>query len=265
MPARTPNLSHMTDLERFFRRLVDNLIAIDHTRLHRPLTLGELVESVVPYRTNRRSLSIDTYEDYDMVLLRLASGEGGFLRMTSDGVQAQFQAEAESHNPNLGLIRELAGAEFVLGTEPLAHAMGPDPTLAYAPPEEEEFLDEPETPQHVPERVSERGPERIPEEMPLDAMRFSSFTLEPVQQPEPAIPTASPPPRSATPAPAPRQPAREPAPRCGFCGGGLPVNRAVNFCPHCGQNQTFTRCPDCQSELELGWRHCINCGHLVGE
>src|SRR3954469_2628012 len=115
----------MTDLERFFRRLVDNLIAIDPARLHRPLTLGELAESVVPYRTNRRSLSIDSNEDYDMLLLRLAAGEGGFVRMTSDGVREQFAAEARSVHPNLALIRELADAEFTLGTKPLAHALGP--------------------------------------------------------------------------------------------------------------------------------------------
>ena len=58
---------------------------------------------------------------------------------------------------------------------------------------------------------------------------------------------------------------RESGVRCGFCGGKLPGGRTVNFCPHCGQNQSLTRCPDCQAELELGWRHCINCGHVVAE
>ena len=73
----------MTDLERLFRRLVDNLIAIDPARLHRSMPLSDLYESVIPYRTNRRSLSIDTAEDYDFLLLRLCAGEGGFLRMLS--------------------------------------------------------------------------------------------------------------------------------------------------------------------------------------
>ncbi len=53
--------------------------------------------------------------------------------------------------------------------------------------------------------------------------------------------------------------------RCGFCGGSLPPGRAVNFCPFCGQNQVLTRCPDCQAEVEIGWRHCVNCGVVVGE
>jgi hypothetical protein len=73
----------MTDLERLFRRLVDNLIAIDPARLHRPVALADLLNSIIPYRTNRRALSIDSAEDYDMLVLRLCSGEGGYVQMSS--------------------------------------------------------------------------------------------------------------------------------------------------------------------------------------
>ena len=47
---------------------------------------------------------------------------------------------------------------------------------------------------------------------------------------------------------------------CLYCGGTLPGGRSVNFCPHCGQSQTTLRCPACQAEIELGWRHCVGCG-----
>ena len=60
----------MTDLERLFRRLVDNLIAIDPARLHRPIALSDLLNSVIPYRTTRRALNIDSAEDYDTLILR---------------------------------------------------------------------------------------------------------------------------------------------------------------------------------------------------
>ncbi len=127
----------MTDLERLFRRLVDNLIAIDPARLHRPLALGDLLGSVIPYRTNRRSLQIDSVEDYEMLVLRLAAGEGGFVRLASDDVAQVFRDQLESPNPDLEVLREHAKAELFLGTEPLAHALGPGPEEAYAPPEEE--------------------------------------------------------------------------------------------------------------------------------
>ena len=120
----------MTDLERLFRRLVDNLIAIDPARLHRPITLGDLLGSVIPYRTNRRSLSIDSAEDYDMLVLRLCTGEGGFVRMVSDDIGQVFRDQLTSPNPDLEVLREYEKAELLLGTEPLAHALGPGPEEA---------------------------------------------------------------------------------------------------------------------------------------
>jgi len=70
----------VTDLERFFRRIVSNVAAIDARRLNEPLPLAEIPVSIVPYRTNRRALQIDTSEEYEMVLLRLCAGEGGYVR-----------------------------------------------------------------------------------------------------------------------------------------------------------------------------------------
>ena len=60
-------------------------------------------------------------------------------------------------------------------------------------------------------------------------------------------------------------PEPEPPSRCAYCGGRLPVGRAVKFCPHCGQNQTIMLCPGCRSEVESGWKHCVSCGRAVGE
>jgi hypothetical protein len=240
----------MTDLERLFRRLVDNLIAIDPARLHRPIAVGDLLSSVIPYRTNRRSLSIDSAEDYDMLVLRLCSGEGGFVRMAAEDVAQVFRDQLASPNPDLEVLREHAKAELQLGTEPLAHALGPGPEEAYAPPEEQ--ITDPPT----------RRAAEPPVEGPLESVRRVPFSAEPAPAPPQLVP---PPPRiTAEPDPRPKL-VRDSAARCSYCGGRLPASRTVNFCPHCGQNQTFTRCPECQSELELGWRHCINCGHSVGE
>lgn len=240
----------MTDLERLFRRLVDNLIAIDPARLHRPIALGDLLSSVIPYRTNRRSLSIDSAEDYDMLVLRLCSGEGDFVRMMSDDIGQVFRDQVTCPNPDLGILREYGKAELILGTVPLAHALGPGPDEAYAPPEEE-----------ISEAPSRRGSDPALE-IPLESVRRVPFSAEPAAASVSPLP---PPPRmTAEPEPRPKL-LRDSAPRCSFCGGRLPAGRTVNFCPHCGQNQSFTRCPECQSELELGWRHCISCGHSVGE
>lgn len=240
----------MTDLERLFRRLVDNLIAIDPARLHRPIALGDLTSSVIPYRTTRRALGIDSAEDYDMLVLRLCSGEGGYVRLLSDDVGTVFRDQLSTPNPDLGVLAENRQAELVLGGEPLAHALGPGPEEAYAPVEED--FSEPASP---------TPPPPPPLSIPLDTGRRMPFSAEPVP---PIVP--APPRMTADPEPHRRPVLRlDSAPRCSYCGGDLPAGRTVNFCPHCGQNQSFTRCPECQAELELGWRHCINCGHSVGE
>lgn len=267
----------MTDLERLFRRLVDNLIAIDPARLHRPMTIGDLLTSVIPYRTTRRALALDSAEDYDMLVLQLCSGEGGFVRMVSEDVTQVLRDQVASPNPDLDVLRDHERAELVLQTEPLAHALGPGPEEAFAPPEEEEYYEEPPEPplphlaaeppsrRAATERESAREsfrvepPSRAASEPPVLRIPFSAEPVAPMVPPPPRI-TAEPAERVAPP----RLRVEDPS-RCSFCGGKLPSGRAVNFCPHCGQNQSINKCPECQAELEIGWRHCVNCGHATGE
>lgn len=226
----------MSDLERLYRQLVDSLIAVDPARLHRPLQLAELYQTVLPYRAVRKALSLDSSEDYDSLLLRLCSGEGGYVTIQPEEAQIRFQAELASPSPDLAILHEYAAAELTLATEHLAYALGPGPEASYAPPD--------------PEDVPEFDP---PPHSPLPTGQVP-WTVD-----------ASEPPNIV--------PLREGAPsrerdgihRCSYCGGALPGGRQVNFCPHCGQSQSFTRCPECGSEVELGWHHCINCGHPVGD
>ena len=50
---------------------------------------------------------------------------------------------------------------------------------------------------------------------------------------------------------------------CNRCGGALPTGRIVNFCPQCGQNLMRRHCPQCNTELEASWKHCVSCGTSV--
>jgi hypothetical protein len=228
----------VTELERFFRRLVDNLIAIDPGRLHRPVELSEITQTIVPYRTNRRALGLESNEDYDMVLLRLCGGEGGFVRTDPPEVQEAFASQAQSGNPDLTILRDLGSTGLVLATDQLAYALGPEPDASFAPPDDED----PAPPPPV-----DRGV------IPLDSVRWTRATIEPVapSELEEAEETSGDP--------------ADRTGRCSYCGGALPTNRTVNFCPHCGESQSFTRCPNCQAEVELGWKHCISCGSSIQE
>jgi hypothetical protein len=216
----------VTDLERFFRQIVRNLAATDPARLHRPLPLTDLRDSIVPYRANRRALQLESSEDYELVLIRFCAGEGGFARTEPDELRAEFEAEVRSSNPDLDIVHRYENAVVSLEPKRLALALNHEPGRAFAPPDHSARLS-----------VSEEAAATLPEPPSLEPL---------VPHAEPAVAGG------------------HRIPQCGLCGRGLPTGRVVNFCPHCGASQGLTRCPACQSETEAGWRHCVSCGFLIG-
>jgi hypothetical protein len=224
----------VTDVERFFRRLVSNLAATDPARLRRPVSLDEISSEVLPYRANRRALQLDTSEDYELVLLRLCSGEGSLVRIEPEEARARFAQEISSANPDLDVLHAFENVQVTLRSESLARALAAEPEGSYAPPS----------------RYAE--PEVEPEIEPQLVLGASQFDDLPGLS-EAEVPETG------------EAPAEDSGPSCIYCGGALPVHRPVNFCPHCGQSQTQILCPECRSEIEPGWRHCVNCGAAVGE
>jgi hypothetical protein len=197
----------MEDLARFFRQIVSNLAGTENARLHRPLPLGEIRQTILPYRANRRALQLESSEDYEFVLIRFCAGEGGFARIEPADVHAKFAAEVLSANPDLTIGQRYEDATVILNEEQVTRALDPEPEIAFAPPDQ-------------------RYPPRAPAAPP------------------------SPPAQPTGPSPA----------ICRACGGKLPRGRNAKFCPHCGESQTLDHCPECQTALEPGWRHCVNCG-----
>jgi hypothetical protein len=126
----------VTDLERFFQRLVANLASSDPARLHRPIPLEDIHESIVPYRSNRRALLLESSEDYELILVRLCAGEGSLVRTEPEEARARFAEEAASSNPDLGVLHQFETVLITIRSEPLARALAPetDPDLPYAPP-----------------------------------------------------------------------------------------------------------------------------------
>lgn len=54
--------------------------------------------------------------------------------------------------------------------------------------------------------------------------------------------------------------------QCEYCGGVMPGNREIRFCPHCGQPQGDgeLKCQGCGSALDVGWAYCLACGKATG-
>jgi len=213
------------DLSRFFRQMVRNLAATDPARLRSPLPLGEIRGTILPYRANRRALRLETSEDYELVLIRLCAGEGGFARTEPDDVHAEFAAEALNSNPDLTIVHRHENAVVILNEEQLVRALDPARELAFAPSDQ----------RFAPPAPKEPAPAPAP----------------PAPKPAPAREVSKPQSRPVSPA------------ICRACSGKLPPGRSVKFCPHCGESQALTHCPACQTELESAWRHCVACGAAV--
>jgi hypothetical protein len=202
------------DLARFFRQIVRNLTATDPARLKTPLPLGEIRHTILPYRANRRALQLESSEDYELALIRLCAGQGGYACTQPDEVGAEFAAETISSNPDLTIVLRHETALVILNQEQVARALGGPPEQAFAPPEH----------------------------------RFAPPALT---EPPPALSHA--------------QPGRQHTAICRACGGELPPGVNVKFCPHCGNSQEATHCPECETPIQPGWRHCVTCGTALAQ
>lgn len=270
----------MTDLIRFVKRLVEVLEARDPAGVHRPLSVADLRETVFPYRTQRSSLGLTSAEDYDLLVLRLVAEEDDFVRTYPPESAGRARDEAGQINPNLDLVEELGEATIQIGATALARIQAlveevETPGL--------EFLDvadalgvsatpPPNPVAHGPERVPEHAPSG-PAPAPVVATSFSvrdpepeladfepiaetiDIDVEPVLAP--VLPVEPIPPAIPVPPPVP------PPLTCRACHATLPDRRAIMFCPFCGQRQGAATCARCGTELELGWRHCVECGQAV--
>jgi hypothetical protein len=260
----------MDELDRMYRRLVQNIRTGFSDLLGRPFEVAELYTTLVPYRHNRRELELDTNQDYEHALLRLLSGERGYL-IGDPQMQADLRAELESPNPDLTKFRAYATTMV---------SIAPDGARTVDPP--------------AIRRPGSGGTVAIPSTPPPPAAQAGMAdrpTLgvpeqpAPVAGPAPAARTAPapappPPPARTAPLPAAPPPARVPAPQptlaatgqrsivasgsCRYCGGELPEGRNITFCPHCGQNLTVANCPACGTELDVGWKFCTTCGRAAG-
>ena len=102
----------MDELDRMYRRLVHNIRAGFPDLMSRPFEIAELYTTLIPYRHNRRELELDTNQDYEHALLRLLSGERGYL-IGDPQMQADLRSEIEAPNPDLSKFRAYATTRFV--------------------------------------------------------------------------------------------------------------------------------------------------------
>lgn len=226
-----PYLSVVSDLDRLFRHIVRTLGESDPGLEYQPVPLAELLNHQVPYRSSRRAVGAESSEDYELLFLRLASGEGGLVVTEPEAARVRFAQEAKSPNPDFRVLRDLGAATLRPNAAAVEQALSSGQSEAsFSPP-------------------------------PVRKLEIPFPPPPPIAAPTPVTPVPRPAVHTPPPAPVagPATP-QSPAAFCGSCGGKLPGGRAVMFCPYCGRSFRDSNCPKCGAEVEPGWKHCVGCG-----
>jgi hypothetical protein len=208
----------MDEIDRIFRLLVETIRSQEPELLSRPF---------------------ETNSDYEMALLRLLSGERGYL-VGDDEMQEALRRELTTPNPDPGAFRAYAMSHVSLAADAVRRleqgaARGVVQAPAVAPARPAQPSSRPNSPS------STSAPVIAPMRSPVSSPSLQS--------------TMAAPPRSTT--------AEALGGRCRYCSGVLPPGRRLTYCPHCGQNLTVQHCPACNTELEVGWKFCTTCGRGV--
>ncbi|MFW6079856.1 MAG: double zinc ribbon domain-containing protein [Gemmatimonadota bacterium] len=271
-------------VDKLYRCLVDAVREQRPDAGARPVTVAEIYQDLVPYRSVRDALGVGLNADYEHAVLRLLAGVGGHAHIEPPEVCEELRRELDSPNPNVALFREFAACDVRIrlpdptprdagaavspsatdgrdGAQPSASGAGEPATEAGGAPRLDPPLRDgaaPPSDELEPERrvVGRRG------------------TARAVPHPDAAPPTAlggpADPPGSdaagradSTRAPSTDHSAR--GERCAFCDEALPTGRSVRYCPYCGADRRRRPCSACGEVLEPDWRYCVACGTAAPE
>jgi Double zinc ribbon len=210
----------MDALDRLYRRVVESLAHVPRQMEGVPVTIGELYQTVVPYRGVRQDLGLTELAAYEHTLLRFLAGERGFVSIDTPGVQEELQRELRAPNPILGVYRDYA--EVGVHVNPNIQVRDTPPPPPPPPPG-------PATPSGI--STGGGWPDVVP------------------------TPRIVPPPRREAPPPPP-----PPKPACPGCRSTLPEGRDARFCPFCGKPLKPVPCASCGAPVEPEWSFCVECG-----
>ena len=217
----------MTDvLERFHQVLVREIRDSRPEYLTEPFTVAEIYQDLVPYRSHRDQIGVHLNGDYEDALLRMLSGEGGYLRLDSEAALREIQEELRSPNPNPALFHEFAAAGVRLNPERVSD-------------EGDKGEESPSGPEPAVEAAAARPADEDGVIGHIEAGDSSERSVGSRTESQTA-PTA-----------------------CFWCRQDLPDRDSTNFCPSCGGDLRSLACHKCGEELEWGWQFCVSCGAEV--
>src|SRR5436189_4696772 len=126
------------ELDRLFELLVTGLSK--DNRLAVPFPAADVYERLVPYRSNRSHLNVATHQDYEMAVLRLLSGERGYVQLEPENVREAMQREIATINPDPTYFRTFPDAQVMVNGRAAERVLLADRAYAPATPDEDEDL-----------------------------------------------------------------------------------------------------------------------------
>lgn len=241
-----------------------------------PVTVAEIYQELVPYRSVRDSVGFAMNADYEHVLLRLLSGEGDYARLEPQAAAEAMRRELRTPNPNVSMYREYAACDVWIA-EPAASsgspaASGPSShgagaTEATDPDDDifewdaggdDDVSSEAEGARVVATIRPEHDERAAGDAVPAGGSDMRNGS-EPAGSPADGMPETPAAPTRKGPAVV-----MDVQGACVFCDSSLPQGRQVLFCPYCGGDQSKRPCGACGEVLEADWIYCIACGGSTG-
>jgi hypothetical protein len=242
----------LDDLDRL-AFLLARVVRTHHpTWLTQGFTLGDLETRLVPFPDARRELADGSPASYERLVLRLLTGERGYLLTDPELRDAARRALAQA-DPALGPVRPWAATRVVLarpsaglGVDRSRPPAAGDPPAPWLDAEDAEDAEDASTHPAAPTGGST-----------WDTAAATPTLRSPHAAPAADAARARPPAPSAAHATA---HTTAPAAPCLHCGGALPSQRGISFCPHCGCDLRRRQCPACSTAMDHDWRFCVTCG-----
>src|SRR6476620_1341048 len=99
----------MDNLDRMYRHLVRTVRTKYPQYLTQPFDVGELHQTILPYRLYRRELGLETIEDYEITLSELLSGARDYL-VVDQQMKDVLKQDLASVNPDPSAFKQFSSA-----------------------------------------------------------------------------------------------------------------------------------------------------------
>lgn len=224
----------MTEIERFAALLLAEMRA-EGARPEAALGVGALLDRTFPYKMARRTLQLESAEDYEAMVLRLIAEEAGIVVTEPADAAEMARTTLASRIPDLDVLRLLRSASVTFTDDAITRLDGVR-ILPSKPPES---------------ATADVAFEATPESIEPSLERERVFPIRRHTEVADATRVATPPPPIG-------------AATCWSCGAPPPPGRRMNFCVACGADQRAPTCGGCGAAVERSWKHCPDCGQVLG-